>query len=799
MSDVSQPESTGAPRPPRSRAEDRPPAREPAVYGPPPGPRTAAGTGTDPGVGPAPGSGGPERRIGPYVCAGVLGEGGMGAVHLGRGPDGRPVAVKVLRAGLAEDPEMLRRFRREADTASAVRGPGVAALLDHGLDGPVPWLATEYLAGPTLHAALRITGPWPERALRALGAALATGLTTVHAAGLVHRDLKPGNIVLTRDGPRIIDFGIARPEFGLTLTAPGSVAATPGYAPPEQVRGRRTGPAGDVFALGAVLVFAATGRPAYGSGHPASVHYRVVYEEPGLQGVPAALEPLVRDCLCRDPAGRPDPATLVSTLTDAGDARSTGGATGAGTRDVPPWRTGALAAEIARHEADASARLAAAAPAPSPSGAPPRAGWGRLTRRRFLAASGAGTVAAVAGTGWGVRRLLADGGGGDRGGRTTSAAGVPVAAPVTPKADGAAPAPLWHTEGLRADGPGPVVAGRVVAAGTRRGLTAWHQHTGERAWLWRWPERGPAEQPDGGADRAEGALPPELLAAAPGTHGPLLCVTGGGRLTALDARTGSRRWSTRAADARQTLAAGTARVYVLDGDRRVRAVRLSDGGPRWRGAEPVGGKGRVAAALAGGALLVVGSEGEAVALDTESGRTRWQRRLWRASDARRASYSGLGTLAPAAYDGAFCVGGRRLALLDARDGTPRWSPPAQDVLWGAPAVAGGRVYVSGGDQLTCWDAASGRQRWTNGFRTVELPQRPAVVLGHALHQTLGALGMDGDEDQMADEGVATVDIRDGSRAWTLSDDRLVAGWELTGAAGRVFVRRRGLLRAMPVL
>ncbi|WP_344534096.1 serine/threonine-protein kinase [Streptomyces albiaxialis] len=746
------------------------------------------------------------RVIGPYLIVGPLGEGGMGAVHLGRDARGRAAAVKVLRPGLVGDPEMLRRFRREADTASAVRGPGVAAVLEHRLDGATPWIATEYLAGPTLHAALRVTGPFAEPALRALGAALATGLTTVHAAGLVHRDLKPGNIVLTREGPRIIDFGIARPEYGLTLTAPGSVAATPGYAPPEQVRGRRTGPAGDVFALGAVLAFAATGRPLYGGGHPASVHYRVVYEEPRLEGVPGPLRDLVRACLAHEPAARPRPAALVEAWAE-GDGPGFA---------VPPWHTGALAAEIARQESDAAGRLAAAEPLPpADTGAGTGTGTGadtgtgvgldggpRSTRRQVLAVSGAaGAVAALAGAGWGAWRLLGGAGGGG-GGQEVSAAGVPVAPPVRRQADGAAPSPLWQTDGLRGDGPGPVVVGRVVAAATRRGLAAWRQHTGERAWLWRWPDGEAPEGPERPDDGDAEAVPPALLGAPPpdGPAGaPLLCATGGGRLTALDARTGARRWSTGAADAREVLAVGTRRAYVLDGERRVRAVRLADGSPRWRAARPVEGEGRVAAALAGGTLLAVGAEGEAVALDTGDGRTRWRRRLWNTAEARRAGLPRAGTLAPAALDGAFCVGGRALAVLDARDGTARWTRPAQDVLWGTPTVAAGRVHVSGGDQLTCWDARSGRQRWTAGLRHNALSQQPAVVLGHALYEALGAVPVAGDDERFSDAGVATVDTRDGSRAWTLSDDRPEPGWHLTGAAGRVFVRRRGVLRAMPVL
>jgi serine/threonine protein kinase len=219
----------------------------------------------------------------------------MGAVHLGRDARGRAAAVKVLRAELAADEGMVRRFRREADTAASVRGRGVAPVLGYDLDGPVPWIAAAYLAGPTLHQAVAACGVLDEGGTRALGAELARTVAEIHAAGLVHRDLKPSNIVLTRAGPRVIDFGIARPEYGLTLTEPGLAPATPGYAPPEQITGRRAGPAADVFALGAVLVFACTGRGPFGSGHAAAVGFRVVHEEPELEGL-VPVVPAWRRC-----------------------------------------------------------------------------------------------------------------------------------------------------------------------------------------------------------------------------------------------------------------------------------------------------------------------------------------------------------------------------------------------------------------------------------------------------------------------------------------------------------------------
>ncbi|WP_143676176.1 serine/threonine-protein kinase, partial [Streptomyces milbemycinicus] len=192
-------------------------------------------------------------RLGPYRLLGVVGAGGMGKVYLGVDAAGRTAAVKALRAADDVDPGMLDRFRREAEVARSVRGPGVAAVLGHGVWAERPWLASEFLPGLTLTRAVERFGPCAEADVRALGAALAGTLAEIHAAGLVHRDLKPSNVVLTRGGPYVIDFGIARPEHGMTLTGAGSAPATPGFSAPEQVLGRRTGPPGDVFALGAVL------------------------------------------------------------------------------------------------------------------------------------------------------------------------------------------------------------------------------------------------------------------------------------------------------------------------------------------------------------------------------------------------------------------------------------------------------------------------------------------------------------------------------------------------------------------
>lgn len=192
---------------------------------------------------------GDPLRLGPYRLLGVLGEGGMGKVYFGQDSAGGTAAVKVLRPELAHDQHLAQRFVREAQMAQAVASKGIARVLGSQMEGGRPWIATEFLAGPTLDEAIRSYGPMDDPTVRALASTLANTLHDIHAAGLVHRDLKPPNIVLTSAGPRIIDFGIARPEHGLTLTTTGQVPVTPGYGAPEQILGQRVGPPADVFSL----------------------------------------------------------------------------------------------------------------------------------------------------------------------------------------------------------------------------------------------------------------------------------------------------------------------------------------------------------------------------------------------------------------------------------------------------------------------------------------------------------------------------------------------------------------------
>lgn len=261
--------------------------------------------------------GGYPLQIGPYRLKGRLGAGGMGKVFLGRSPGGRLVAVKVIREELAGDAEFRARFRREVARARMVSGLFTAPVVDADLDGPVPWLATAYVPGPSLTAAVAGHGQLPAESVLALAAALAEGLAAIHAAGVVHRDLKPSNVLLAADGPRIIDFGIARATEETALTQTGLVMGSPGFMSPEQAQGRDVGPASDVFSLGAVLTFSATGGGPFGKGAADALIYRVVHGAPDLERVPGQLRAVVGRCLAKEPGRRPTPAQLLAELGGA--------------------------------------------------------------------------------------------------------------------------------------------------------------------------------------------------------------------------------------------------------------------------------------------------------------------------------------------------------------------------------------------------------------------------------------------------------------------------------------------------
>ncbi|WP_369170392.1 serine/threonine-protein kinase [Streptomyces sp. R28] len=244
-------------------------------------------------------------HIGAYTLLARLGAGGMGQVYLARSPGGRLVAIKVIRDEITDHPEALARFRREVETVRAVRSAYTANLIDASLDTAPYWLATEYVAGPTLGKAVGERGVLPADSARRLFAALAEALASVHGYGVTHRDLKPQNVILSPQGPLLIDFGIARGAADTALTQTGLTPGTPGYTAPEVLISNQVGAAADVFALGATLAYAATGRPPFGSGPTHAVSYRVVHEDIDLAGVEPELAGLISECVAKDPAGRP--------------------------------------------------------------------------------------------------------------------------------------------------------------------------------------------------------------------------------------------------------------------------------------------------------------------------------------------------------------------------------------------------------------------------------------------------------------------------------------------------------------
>ncbi|MEU1330381.1 PQQ-binding-like beta-propeller repeat protein [Streptomyces sp. NPDC005865] len=416
-------------------------------------------------------------RIGPYEVFQLLGEGGMGRVYLARSPGSRLVALKVIRPEYAEAPNFRGRFRREAESARRVSGFFTPPVLDADADAPQPWLATAYVPAPSLHDVVRGFGVLSEAGLRALGAGLAEALPAIHDAGIVHRDLKPGNVLVTEDGPRVIDFGISSAVDATQVTRTGAVMGTPGFMAPEQiVSSRDAGPAADIFSLGCVLVFAATGRGPFGSGGTAEILYRAVHHPPQLEGVPAALAGLIGACLDKDPGRRPTAAAVLAAL---------------GAADPAALLVPGLRDDLARRRAHADV-LVSAPPVPAASlvasaDSFDTAAGGRPSRRRFLWLAAAGTTVVAGG---GVAALAAlrpapgsdrarDGGGtGSGSGSSSSAGSTGRSAPKVP----AGPAPRWSVPLKKLSTPQLQLLGDVLVHWEQRRATAYGTADGKERW-----------------------------------------------------------------------------------------------------------------------------------------------------------------------------------------------------------------------------------------------------------------------------------------------------------------------------
>ncbi len=600
---------------------------------------------------------GDPLRLGPYRLLGVLGEGGMGKVYVGQDGAGTVTAVKVLRPELAHEQNLAQRFVREARAAQAVTGTGVARVLGAQTEGGRPWIATEFLAGPTLDEAVDAYGPFDEAALRALAASLARTLADIHAAGLIHRDLKPPNIVLTSSGPRIIDFGIARPEHGLTLTTTDQIPVTPGYGAPEQVMGRRVEGRADVFSLGAVLVYAATGRRAFDGSHVPALQYNVVHGEPQFGGMPEPLRTLIEPCLAKDPAHRPYPLQIASAFAPPKGADRV-------------WRRGPVAEDIKERE-DRVHELTDLAGAGSEA---PRTG---VTRRRLLTTLGAGGA------------VLAGGGGaaawwfGSREPRNDPF-DIPKAV-KTPMANlldadegdfvvgEELPEKLWarHTT-LSDETPAVLPVRDVIVFGALGGGLDAHNVV-DGVYRWSAPEVNPRGRYLSLADRL------------------LVALDDAGTLRTYVPATGQPKWTAPAAEGEELLAADDEAVYLLTKDGRLRAVGTSDAKVRWTARVPSPFRGKVEApgAAGRGRLVLRTSDGDVFAVRTGDGSRAWELR----------EQSGGITIRPAVHGDTVYLNGKNLTARRLADNEEVWTVDMENIYdepqdWGPPTVDALHVHAT---------------------------------------------------------------------------------------------------------
>ncbi|CAM5421346.1 protein kinase domain-containing protein [Streptomyces narbonensis] len=688
-------------------------------------------------------SGRPPKLVGPYRLLARLGAGGMGEVHLACRTDEptadphRMVAVKTVREDLEVDGDFRTRFRREIAAARTVDGPGVARLVDADADAPSPWLATEYVPGPSLAEAVVHAGALPVAAVRALGVALATALADVHRLKVLHRDLKPANVLLGAAGPKLIDFGIAQAFEATALTSTGLVVGSPGFMSPEHLAGSRSVvPASDVFCLGAVLAFAASGRGPFHDDEMAAVIFRITRAEAELSGVPEELRPTLERCLRLDPQERPSAGELAALLSGE-----------EGAPEVFPWPGGVLSllaeyGEAARTIGEAAASGTGVADLPtlgpvvpySPTAVPDRpaapaapaapAPEGRKRRTRGAVVAGVMAVAVLAAVGVVLARQT-DGPGG-----SGEAAGPSASTSVAPTASGN-PAPQTLSQVVLPYGG----AGRTNDFGTAATSRS-HRPAGWSPWTAR------TEATDGAC-----SLSPKVL----------VCAGTGGSLVGLNAADGRELWSVPArtnadglrASAQYPAVVGD-RVYVT-GAEGVVAYGLQDGGKRGTVPGPGADWAVKGSDFTDGVLYTayinlreekqaglvtavrLGGEGKQV------GRELWRSPLDALPEQPVAAngrvYVPLG-IVPVALDAAtgketargpegcqrFTVHEERgsLLCLDTRSGvtvldgtTLRVERSFGAGVTAGPAVnADGLVAVVSGQRLAVYDLASGRERWS---------------------------------------------------------------------------------------
>ncbi|MFE8010616.1 protein kinase [Streptomyces sp. NPDC057418] len=623
---------------------------------------------------------GSRTRIGPYRLLGLLGTGGMGEVYLARA-DSAPVvpgdplaglvALKTVLPGLDLDDGFRIRFRREIAAAGAVRSPHTTALVGGDATGATPWLATEYVPGPSLAEAVSRSGPLPEAVVRAVGARLALALADMHAVRVLHRDLKPGNVLLGTDGPKVIDFGISQAFEATRLTRTGVVVGSPGYISPEHVNGSRAlVPASDVFCLGAVLAFAACGRGPFDDPDMAAVVFRIAHAEARLDGVPPGLRPVVERCLAPRPEDRPAPYELTRLLWPG---------------DLPapfPWH-GAVREQLAAHvertvlcigPAPAPVRAPASPPRPAVAAATPH---GRRRRRGALIAAIVLTLAC------GVLGAVLVPGMLDRDDRDADA---PSAGP-----------------GSSADRPVLVPgadAGRTDDFGAR-GADAAARPAGWKPWT-----AGGGKTADHGCALA----------------GATLVCSGAGGVTALDAATGVERWnvpegnSSKGTDGRSIAAVAEGTVYAFLPGRLV-GLRLTDGAEVWRRTLP-GGRLGTGAVYADGVVHYVSrtrdrSGGRLVAQQV-TGKDR--REKW------SVAYDESSFTLLAAHGRLVAVGGD-VQIFDAGSGKRLPGVAARDADCGHPVLEGRELLCVTDDGITVTDTSDPGSRRTlvEGMRRASKP------------------------------------------------------------------------------
>ncbi|QFG22779.1 serine/threonine-protein kinase [Actinomadura sp. WMMB 499] len=624
---------------------------------------------------------GDPERIGRYRLLRRLGEGGMGVVYLGASPAGRAVAIKVVRPELAADPDFRARFRGEVEAARKVGGAFTGPVVEAEPGGTVPWLAIAYVNGLSLRETIDRYGPMPEPLLRTLGAGLGEALVAIHEAGLLHRDLKPDNILLAKDGPKVIDFGISKAADTATLTAEGQFIGSPGYMSPEQIRGKRLTPAADVFAYGAVLAFAATGRPPFGKGAVPAIVHRTLHEEPDLRGVPASLARLVASCLSRDPDRRP-PAELLPSLLAAEPA-------------APGWLPGDMGEELRQLEDTLVLDLRTFARA--------------RTRRRLLI--GGAAAAGLAAIGGGTAAALA---------ATQNETGHRLSPPK----------PLWRTEIEDEDDLSLVVRSRSLIAIAHRvfehELRGYSLATGRQIWseegrLAAGPALVYTTAGSGGTvvardesrtvkwtyDPPEEHEYPEFAGPANG----LLALSGDRTITGLDPATGRRLWTHEGPRASHPVLFDIRGRTLLgrqeeEGEHRHLALDTTTGAVRW--SMPLGTS---LVLPRGGLIFTSPSRTTLDALSLDTGRKLWSADL---PDAARDPDDGTLSINVTVAGGLVYMNGPTIYALDASTGRQRWThtPASPDGRTRNLLVDGGYAYVLEGPRLVALNARTGKRLWS---------------------------------------------------------------------------------------